>query len=217
MNIIFLGAPGVGKGTYTGKIKEKYGIPHISTGHIFREHMKNNTDLGQKAKKYIDKGKLVPDEITINMVKDRLSKDDVKNGYILDGFPRTIPQADALNKFSRVDIAVNFVADESVIIQRLSGRRTCKKCGAIFHIKNIPPKVDNVCDKCGGELYQRDDDKPEAIKQRLNVYEEQTSPLINYYKEKGLLKTIDANTEDIDSIIKNTTQLLDPIQEKSAL
>ncbi|TKJ17536.1 adenylate kinase [Candidatus Woesearchaeota archaeon B3_Woes] len=217
MNIVFLGPPSVGKGTYTSRIKEKYRILHISTGDIFRENIKNNTNLGQEAKKYMDQGKLVPDEVTINMVKDRLSKDDVKKGYILDGFPRTTPQAEALSEFSKIDVVINFTADESVIIQRVGGRIICKKCSAIFNINNIPPKVENVCDKCGGELYQRDDDKPEAVKKRLKIYEEQTAPLIKYYKEKGLLKTIDANTEDIDSIVQKVIKILDPIQEKSAL
>ena len=215
MNIIFLGAPGVGKGTYTSRIKEKYGLQHISTGDIFRENMKNNTLLGQEAKSYIDKGKLVPDEVTINMVKDRLSKEDIKDGYILDGFPRTIPQADALAEFSKVDLVINFEADESVIIQRLSGRRICRKCSAIFHTKNIPTKVENICDKCNGEVYQRDDDKPEAIKQRLITYQEQTAPLIDYYKEKGMLAVIEANSEDIDSIVKKTEEILDPFSKTS--
>jgi len=209
MNIIFLGAPGVGKGTYTSRVKDKYQIPHISTGDIFRENIKNSTELGKQAKNYIDKGQLVPDEITINMVKDRLSKNDIKNGYILDGFPRTIEQAEALSEFSKVDVVINFVAKDSVIIQRLSGRRICKKCQAIFHITNIKPKVDGVCDKCNGELYQRDDDKPKAIKHRLQVYEKQTTPLIDYYKEKGLLIQVDANSEDINMIVENLTKELD--------
>jgi adenylate kinase len=216
MNIIFLGAPGVGKGTYTSKVKEKYGLPHISTGDIFRENMKNGTPLGKEAKTYIDAGKLVPDEVTINMVKDRLSQSDAKKGYILDGFPRTIPQAEALEKFSKVSVVVNFVADEETIIQRLSGRRICRKCQAIFHVKNIPPKVEGVCDKCKGELYQRDDDKPEAIKHRLKVYQDQTSPLIDYYKKKKLLEVIEADSEDISSIVKNVEKVLDKLKKKSA-
>ncbi|MCK4521845.1 MAG: adenylate kinase [Nanoarchaeota archaeon] len=215
MNIIFLGAPGVGKGTYTSRVKEKYSIPHISTGDIFRGNIKNNTLLGKEAKGYMDKGQLVPDEVTINMVKDRLSQDDVKDGYILDGFPRTIAQAEALKEFSKVDIAVNFAARDDVIIQRLSGRRICRKCGAIFHVKNIPPKTEGVCDKCGGEIYQRDDDKPEAIKKRLEVYKKQTSPLIDYYKEGGNLIVVDANSEDIDSIIKNLVERLDSTRKSA--
>jgi adenylate kinase len=213
MNIIFLGAPGVGKGTYTSRIKEKYGLVHISTGDLFRENMKNNTLLGQEAKKYIDKGQLVPDSVTINMVKERLAEGDVKKGFILDGFPRTIPQAKALERFSKMDAVINFVADESIIIQRLSGRRICRKCQAIYHIKNIRPKIEGVCDKCGGELYQRDDDKPEAIKERLKVYEKQTAPLVEYYKEKGLLMIVDANSEDIDSIVRNLIKKLDTVKK----
>jgi adenylate kinase len=209
MNIIFLGAPGVGKGTYTGRVKEKYNIPHISTGDIFRENIKNETELGKEAKNYIDKGHLVPDEVTINMVKDRLSKDDLEKGYILDGFPRTIPQAEAMGNFAKIDIVVNFIAEETTIIQRLSGRRICKKCAEIFHVKNIPPKVEGVCDKCNGELYQRDDDKPEAIKKRLETYKEQTAPLIGFYKEKGILESIEADSEDVDSIVKNVEKILD--------
>jgi len=212
MNILFLGAPGVGKGTYTSRIKEKYGLLHISTGDIFRENIKGNTSLGQEAKKFMDAGKLVPDETTINMVKDRLAKPDTKKGYILDGFPRTIPQAEALGKFTKVDLVVNFTAKEPVIIQRLSGRRICRKCQAIFHVKNIPTKVEGICDKCGGEVYQRDDDKPEAIKQRLKVYQEQTSPLIEYYKKKGMIKEIEANSEDIESIVKDVVKVLDEVK-----
>lgn len=215
MNLIFLGAPGVGKGTYTSRIKDKYGLVHISTGDLFRENMKNNTPLGIEAKGYIEKGQLVPDEVTINMLKDRLKKDDTKNGFILDGFPRTIPQADALGKFAKIDKVINFVADEDVIIRRLSGRRICRKCQAIYHVDNIPTKVEGVCDKCGGEVYQRDDDKPEAIKERLKVYEKQTAPLIDYYKEKGMLAVIDASV-DINNpnchIIKDTEEVLDKLK-----
>lgn len=216
MNIIFLGAPGVGKGTYTSRVKEKYGIPHISTGDIFRENIKNNTSLGKEAKSYMDAGKLVPDEVTINMVKERFKQPDAKKGYILDGFPRTIPQAEALSSFSKVDVVINFVAKDSTIIQRLSGRRICRKCQAIFHVKNIPPKVEGICDKCGGEIYQREDDKPEAIKHRLKVYSDQTSPLIDYYKKKNLLHVIDANSNEVESIIKNLVVILDKFNKKSA-
>ena len=215
MNLIFLGSPGVGKGTYTARVKEKYGLVHISTGDLFRDNMKNNTPLGQEAKKYIDEGNLVPDEVTINMVKERLNQDDAKNGFILDGFPRTIEQADALETFSKIDAVINFVADDDVIIRRLSGRRICRKCQTIFHVDNIPTKVDGVCDKCGGEVYQRDDDKPEAIKERLIVYEKQTAPLIEYYKNKGLLHVIDANVDINDpncQIIQKTEEVLDRLK-----
>ena len=196
MKIIALGSPGVGKGTYATEIVQKYGLLHISTGQIFRENIKGGTELGLKAKEYIDAGKLVPDQVTIDMVKDRLSKDDCKEGgFILDGFPRTIPQAEALSEFCEMDMVINFKADPEVIIQRLGGRRVCKNCGAIFHAVNIKPKQEGICDACSGELYQRDDDKPEAIKQRLIVYEEQTAPLIGYYTEKGILKEITINED----------------------
>ena len=199
MKIIALGSPGVGKGTYATEIVKKYNMIAISTGQIFRENIKGGTELGIKAKEFIDAGKLVPDQVTIDMVKVRLGEDDCKDGgFLLDGFPRTIPQAEALSEFCEMDIVINFKADPEVIIQRLSGRRVCRKCGATFHVTNIPPKKEGVCDECDGELYQRDDDKPEAIKQRLVVYEEQTAPLIGYYTEKGILKEITIN-EDFGS------------------
>ncbi len=216
MNIIFLGAPGVGKGTYTGKLKILYGIPHISTGDIFRENIKNKTELGRDAEAHIEKGELVPDELTIGMVKNRLAEEDIQNGYILDGFPRTIPQAEALEKFAKIDVVVNFVAAESVIMQRLSGRRICRKCGEIYHIKNIPTQVEGYCDLCHSETYQRDDDKPEAIKERLKVYEKQTKPLIDYYKKKGLIVGIDANSEDIETIVATIRSKLDEFKQKPA-
>ena len=182
MNLIFLGPPGAGKGTLAKQVAEAYKIPHISTGDIFRE----------KAKAIIDAGGLVSDEITIDLVKDRLSKDDTKNGYILDGFPRTIPQAEALDKFAHIDAAVDFSIPDADVVERLGGRRMCRKCGTPYNITAAPPKVEGVCDKCGGELYTRDDDTDEAIKHRLDVYREQTAPLIDYYKSKGNLKAIDA-------------------------
>ena len=185
----------MGKGTYATALKTILNIPHISTGDLFRENRKNNTELGKQAQEYMDKGDLVPDEITIAMLKERI-KDE--KGFLLDGFPRTIPQADALKEMTEIDMVLNFVADDEVIIQRLSGRRICKKCGAIYHIKNIKPKVEGVCDKCEGELYQRDDDMPEAIKERLDIYREKTAPLINYYKEQGLLREVKVN-EDFGS------------------
>lgn len=192
MNFIFLGPPGAGKGTLAKEVATSYNIPHISTGDIFRENIKNGTELGKKAKAIIDAGGLVSDEITIDLVKDRLSKDDTKNGYILDGFPRTIPQAEALQTFAKIDAAVNFdIADEAVV-ERLSGRICCKECGQMFHLKNNPPKTEGKCDKCNGELYTRDDDKAESIQNRLNVYRESTAPLIDYYKGKGNLVDIDA-------------------------
>ena len=195
MKIIALGSPGVGKGTYAKEITEKYGILHLSTGDMFRENMKNNTELGKQAKEFINQGKLVPDEVTIGMVKERLSREDTKEGYYLDGFPRTIPQAEALAEFTQIDQVINFKADHEVIIQRLSGRRICKQCGAIFHMTNLPPKQEGICDNCNGELYHRDDDQPESIKKRLQVYEEETKPLINFYKEKGILKEVQVNED----------------------
>ena len=194
MNFIFLGPPGAGKGTLAKQVAEAYNIPHISTGDIFRENIKNGTELGKKAKAIIDAGGLVSDEITIDLVKDRLSKDDTKNGYILDGFPRTIPQAEALDTFASIDAAVDFAITDAEVVERLGGRRMCRKCGTPYNITAAPPKVEGVCDKCGGELYTRDDDTDEAIKHRLDVYREQTEPLINYYKGKGKLKEIDART-----------------------
>lgn len=194
MNVVLLGAPSVGKGTYATKLKDQYNVPHISTGDIFRENIKNETDLGKKAKEFIDAGKLVPDEVTINMVKDRLAQDDCKVGFLLDGFPRTIPQADALSEFANIEVVLSFDADDEVIIERVSGRRICRGCGAIYHIKNKPSKVEGVCDACGGEVYQRSDEKPEIFEKRLQAYEEQTAPLKDYYKNKNVLHSIDANT-----------------------
>ncbi len=201
MKIIALGSPGVGKGTYAVELVKKYGLMHISSGDLFRENIKNQTPLGIIAKKHIDQGHLVSDEVTIGMVKSKLAGLQSKEGnndkisYLLDGFPRTIPQAEALSQFSEVDLVINFKAGHKVIIQRLSGRRICRKCGAIFHVQNLPPRIEGVCDKCGGELYQRDDDKPEAIKERLVVYEKQTKPLIEYYHQKGLLREVTVNED----------------------
>lgn len=198
MKIIALGSPGVGKGTYAAELVKKYDLIHISSGDLFRENIKNQTPLGIIAKKHIDQGHLVPDEVTIGMVKEKLAQLDGKSGeksYLLDGFPRTIPQAEALSTFSEVDLVINFKADHKVIIQRLSGRRICRKCGAIFHVQNLPPKIKGICDKCGGEIYQRDDDQPEAIKERLMVYEKQTKPLIEYYHQKGWLREVTVNED----------------------
>lgn len=196
MKIIMLGAPGAGKGTHAKQIVEKYGIPAISTGDIFRANIKAGTELGKKAKSYMDAGNLVPDELVCDLVVDRLSQDDCKNGYILDGFPRTIPQAEALTEALKkngdaIDFALEIYLEDEAIIKRMAGRRVCKSCGATYHVTNIPPKKEGICDECEGELILREDDAPETVKKRLEVYHEQTAPLIDYYKNQGILRVID--------------------------
>ena len=196
MKIIMLGAPGAGKGTQAKKIAEKYGIPHISTGDIFRANIKNQTELGMKAKGYMDQGMLVPDELTLELIMDRFTNDDCKNGYVLDGFPRTIPQAEALTKAladkqDAVDYAINVDVPDEAIVTRMSGRRACLACGGTYHIKFNPTKVEGICDACGGELVLRNDDKPETVQKRLDVYHEQTQPLIDYYQTQNILKEVD--------------------------
>ncbi|ADQ41229.1 adenylate kinase [Caldicellulosiruptor acetigenus I77R1B] len=192
MRLILLGAPGAGKGTQAEYLSKRFSIPHISTGDILRENVKNETELGKKAKEYMDKGLLVPDEIVIEIVKDRISKEDCKNGFLLDGFPRTIAQAEALDKVlqelgQKIDKVLNIEVPDEKILERMSGRRICKNCGASFHVIYRPPQKEGVCDVCGGELYQREDDKEETVKKRLEVYHAQTQPLIDYYRAKGLL------------------------------
>ena len=194
-NFIFLGPPGAGKGSLAVKVAEDYKIPHISTGDIFRANIKAQTPLGVKVKAIIDSGSLVSDELTFELVKDRLAQDDCKNGYILDGFPRTIPQAEMLEGLVADVKVVNFEIQDEIVIRRLSTRRVCKACGANFNVLTLPPKVEGVCDKCGGELYQRDDDKQESIMHRMEVYREQTEPLINFYKNKGKITDLDASIE----------------------
>ncbi len=196
MKIIMLGAPGAGKGTQAKKIAEKYQIPHISTGDIFRANIKNGTELGNKAKTYMEQGLLVPDELVCDLVVDRVKQDDCANGYVLDGFPRTIPQAESLDGAlkamgQKVDYAVNVEVPDENIIRRMGGRRACLACGATYHVENIPPKKEGICDVCGAELVLRDDDKPETVKKRLNVYHEQTQPLIDYYTNAGVLVEVD--------------------------
>ena len=196
MKIIMLGAPGAGKGTQAKRIAEKYGIPHISTGDIFRANIKNQTELGMKAKAYMDQGALVPDELTLELIMDRFTNEDCKNGYVLDGFPRTIPQAEALTKAlaekqDAVDYAVNVDVPDEAIVSRMSGRRACLACGGTYHVKFNPTKVDGICDACGGELVLRDDDKPETVQKRLDVYHKQTQPLIEYYQTQNILKEVD--------------------------
>ena len=212
MKIIMLGAPGAGKGTQAKKIAAKYEIPHISTGDIFRANIKEGTELGQKAKGYMDAGELVPDELVCDLVVDRLAKDDCKDGYILDGFPRTIPQAEALTaalkeQGTALDYAIDIEMEDQAIIDRMAGRRVCAKCGATFHVVNIPPKKEGVCDNCGGDLELRDDDAPETVKKRLNVYHEQTAPLIEYYKKQGILHEIDG-TLGIDGVAAKVAEIL---------
>lgn len=193
MKIIMLGAPGAGKGTQAKMIAEKYGIPHVSTGDIFRANIKNGTELGMEAKKYMDQGQLVPDELTVKILLDRVAQDDCKNGYVLDGFPRTIPQAEVLDKaLTELGDAIDFAIDVNVpdenIVKRMSGRRACLSCGATYHIEHIPPKKEGICDKCGQELVLRDDDKPETVLNRLKVYHDQTQPLIDFYTKKKCIK-----------------------------
>ena len=212
MKIIMLGAPGAGKGTQAIKIADKYDIPHISTGDIFRANIKGGTELGQKAKSYIDKGELVPDEVTIGMLLDRIAQDDCKNGYVLDGFPRTIPQAESLTEAlksqgDRIDFALNIDVPDEAIIKRMSGRRACPKCGATYHIVYAAPKTENICDKCGTELIIRSDDKPETVKDRLNVYHQQTEPLIAYYKTAGVLREVDG-TQELPKVFEDVVAIL---------
>jgi len=194
-NFIFLGPPGAGKGSLAVKVAEDYKIPHISTGDIFRANIKNQTPLGIKVKAIIDSGSLVSDDLTCELVKDRLSQPDCANGYILDGFPRTIPQAEMFTKICADVKVVNFEIKDEIVIRRLSTRRVCKACGANYNVLTLPPKVEGVCDKCGGELYQRDDDKQESILHRMDVYREQTEPLIKFYREKGSITDLDAAIE----------------------
>ena len=200
MKIIMLGAPGAGKGTQAKMIADKYGIPHISTGDIFRANIKNGTQLGMEAKQYMDQGLLVPDELTVKILLDRVAQDDCKNGYVLDGFPRTIPQAEVLDKAltelgDKIDYAIDVDVPDENIVRRMGGRRACLSCGATYHIEHIPPKTEGICDTCGQELVLRDDDKPETVQNRLNVYHEQTQPLIEFYKAKGVLKTVDGTVD----------------------
>ena len=207
-----LGAPGAGKGTQAKMIADKYKIPHISTGDIFRLNIKNGTELGMEAKKYMDQGLLVPDELTVRILLDRVAKEDCKDGYVLDGFPRTIPQAevleDALNKLGdKIDYAVNVEVPDENIIRRMGGRRACLSCGATYHIEHVPPKKEGICDQCGQPLVLRDDDKPETVKNRLRVYQEQTQPLIDFYTERKVLRTVDG-TQDMQDVFHAIVEIL---------
>ena len=212
MKIIMLGAPGAGKGTQAKKIAAKYGIPHISTGDIFRANIKNGTELGKKAKTYMDQGLLVPDELVVDLVVDRVKQEDCKNGYVLDGFPRTIPQAEALDKAltdlgEKMDYSIDVDVPDENIVRRMSGRRACVGCGATYHLEYAPTKAEGICDVCGKELILRDDDKPETVTNRLNVYHEQTQPLIDYYTKAGILKTVDG-TADIEDVFQAIVEIL---------
>lgn len=211
MKIIMLGAPGAGKGTQAKMISEKYDIPHISTGDIFRANIKNGTELGKKAKSYMDQGLLVPDELVVDLVVDRVNKDDCVKGYILDGFPRTIPQAEALDAAlgeDKIDYAIDIEVPDENIITRMSGRRACVGCGATYHIVYNPTKTEGICDACGEKLILRDDDKPETVQKRLGVYHEQTQPLIDYYKKAGCLVEMDG-TVDIQVVFDNIIKVLE--------
>lgn len=212
MKIIMLGAPGAGKGSQASRIAKEYQLPHISTGDIFRANLKEETELGKRAKSFMDKGELVPDNITIAMLLDRIHKEDCKNGYILDGFPRTIPQAEALKealakKDEKIDLALDVEASDELIIKRMAGRRTCPACGAIYHIVTLPPKTEGICDRCGADLIQRKDDNEETVKNRLKIYHEVTEPLISYYKKEGILEEIDG-AEELDKVFEKVKRII---------
>jgi len=207
MNLILLGPPGAGKGTMAGGIKEHFGIPHISTGDIFRAAIKNKTELGMKVQAIIEAGDLVPDELTVSLVEERLKQPDTAGGYILDGFPRTIPQAEAFDRIAGDVRVLNFVLDHQVVIRRLSGRLVCRACGEIFHSRNKPPKTEGVCDLCGGELYTRPDDMEESIMNRLEVYDRQTAPLVDFYKKKGNIQDIESD-RSIEDMLAEVFRIL---------
>ncbi|WP_044340535.1 adenylate kinase [Rossellomorea aquimaris] len=212
MNIVLMGLPGAGKGTQAEKIVEKYGIPHISTGDMFRAAIKGGTELGLKAKSFMDNGDLVPDEVTIGIVRERLSKEDCEKGFLLDGFPRTVAQAEALENIltdlgKKMNYVININVDKDILMERLTGRRICKECGATYHLVFNPPTEEDVCDRCGGELYQRADDNEETVQNRLDVNIKQTQPLLAYYEDKGYLKNIDGQ-QDIHRVFDDIDELL---------
>ncbi|WP_145421431.1 adenylate kinase [Staphylococcus hominis] len=216
MNIILMGLPGAGKGTQASEIVKKFPIPHISTGDMFRKAIKDETDLGKEAKSYMDRGELVPDEVTVGIVKERISEDDAKKGFLLDGFPRTIEQAEALNNIMseldrNIDAVINIEVPEEELMNRLTGRRICEKCGTTYHLVFNPPKVDGVCDIDGGKLYQRKDDNPETVSNRLSVNVKQSKPILEYYDEKGVLKNIDG-AKDIDEVTQDVIDILDQLK-----
>ena len=213
MNIILMGLPGAGKGTQASEIVKKFPIPHISTGDMFRKAIKDETDLGKEAKSYMDRGELVPDEVTVGIVKERISEDDAKKGFLLDGFPRTIEQAEALNNIMseldrEIDAVINIEVPEEELMNRLTGRRICEKCGTTYHLVFNPPKVDGICDIDGGKLYQREDDNPETVSNRLSVNVKQSKPILEYYNNKGVLKNIDGS-KDIDEVTNDVIDILD--------
>lgn len=217
VDLVLMGLPGAGKGTQAAMIVEKYGIPHISTGDMFRAAIKEGTELGKKAKKFMDEGQLVPDEVTIGIVRERLAKEDCKKGFLLDGFPRTVPQAEALdnilNEMNRgIDYVIHIDVDREILMERLTGRRICRDCGATYHLVFNPPKQPNVCDKCNGELYQRDDDNEETVANRLEVNINQQQPLLDYYRNKGVLKTIDGNRK-IEEVFQEVDTLIGSLDE----
>ncbi|CUY01608.1 adenylate kinase [Staphylococcus epidermidis] len=213
MNIILMGLPGAGKGTQASEIVKKFPIPHISTGDVFRKAIKDETDLGKEAKSYMDRGELVPDEVTVGIVKERISEDDAKKGFLLDGFPRTIDQAESLNQIMseldrEIDAVINIEVPEEELMNRLTGRRICEKCGTTYHLVFNPPKVDGICDIDGGKLYQREDDNPETVSNRLSVNVKQSKPILEYYNNKGVLKNIDGS-KDIDEVTNDVIDILD--------
>jgi len=212
VNLVLMGLPGAGKGTQADKIVEKYGVPHISTGDMFRAAMKEGTELGLKAKSFMDKGELVPDEVTIGIVRERLNKKDCENGFLLDGFPRTVAQAAALENIlveigKKIDYVINIQVDQGILMERLTGRRICKSCGATYHLVFNPPAEQGVCDRCGGELYQRPDDNEDTVQNRLEVNMKQTQPLLDFYQEKGYLKNINGQ-QHIDQVFESIDLLL---------
>lgn len=216
MKILLLGAPSAGKGTYASRLKEIYNLPHISAGDLLRDAIKEKNEFGLQAKELMDHGKLVPNEIILKLLKKRLEKKDTQKGFLLDGFPRTSEQAKMMQEISELDKVLNFDLDKQVIIDRCAGRIICKDCGEIFHLKKIIPKVAGICDKCQGELYQRDDDKPEILEKRLNLYHKQTAPLIQFYKDKGILEVIPADVDIRDPncrIIEDCCEVLDKLKE----
>jgi len=223
MKKIFLGAPGAGKGTAASRIAPIKNIPHISTGDLFRNNLKNNTEVGQKAKEFMNKGELVPDEIVIEMMKKRITEPDCENGFILDGFPRTLNQAEMLKEILPIDAVINIDVPDEIVIQRLCSRITCKDCGKIFNLTSLPPKQEGICDSCEGELYQRDDDKEEVIQNRLNIYKEQTQPLIDFYKNLGLISEVKVTNPDqtpeelVEKVLNSIEEFNENLKENSVL